>query len=89
MKKSLNLRQLIKHIKMKKLFLGLLATVFTLSMYSCRETNEKNIETNVEEVDTNLDDAGDDIESGLEEAGNEINEAGNEVEEEIRGTDDI
>ena len=92
-KNSLNLFQLIKHTNMKKLFLGLLVAAFTLSIYSCRETTEENVENNLEEVETDLEETGEDIESGLEEAGDEIEQAGEqteqEIEEEINETDDI
>lgn len=67
---------------MKKLFLGLLVAAFTLSIYSCRETSEENVENNVEEVETDLEEAGEEAESGLEEAGNEI-------EQEVNETDDV
>lgn len=60
---------------MKKLSLILLASVFTLSIYSCRETTEENAEESLEEV-------GNDIE-------NTANEAEAEVEEEINEIDDV
>lgn len=92
-KNSLNLFQLIKHTNMKKLFLGLLVAAFTLSIYSCRETTEENVETNLEEVESDLEETGEDIESGLEDAGNEIEETAEqteqEIEEEVNNTDDI
>ncbi len=61
---------------MKKLFLGLFVAAFTLSIYSCRETTENNMENDLEEV-------GEDMESGLEEAGDELEEAGENIEEEF------
>lgn len=67
--------QLIKQIKMKKLSLILLASVFTLSIYSCRETTEERTEDNLEEVGT-------EVEEGYYEAETE-------VQEEIDGTDDL
>lgn len=64
---------------MKKLSLLLLASVFTLSIYSCRETTEERTEDSLEEV-------GNDIETSTEET---YNEAETEVQEEIDGTDDL
>ncbi len=78
--------QLIKHTNMKKLFLGLLVASFTLSIYSCRETTEENIENDFEEVGNDLEETGEDIESGLEETGNEIEE---EYEEEVNEDEEI
>jgi hypothetical protein len=75
-------------MNMKKLSLVLLATVFTLSIYSCRETTENN-ETNVDDVEAELEEAGNDIEEGAEEVGNEIEAGAEEVEAEVEGTDDI
>lgn len=71
---------------MKKLSLLLLAAVFSLSIYSCRETTEERTEENFEEV-------GNDIEESAEEVGNDIEGAAEEVEtefeEEVQGTDDM
>lgn len=62
---------------MKKLFLGALVTVFTLSIYSCRDTTtEVNVEEPVEEV-------GNDIEQAADEVGDEIDQAAEEVDEEV------
>ena len=55
---------------MKKLSLAILAAVFTLSVYSCRETTET--ETSVEEVESDLERTGEEIERAGEEAGQEI-----------------
>lgn len=78
--------QLIKQIKMKKLSLLLLAAVFSLSIYSCRETTEERTEDSIEEV-------GNDLEESTEEVGNDLEGAAEdaelEVEEEVQGTDDI
>lgn len=78
--------QLIKLFKMKKLSLLLLAAVFSLSIYSCRETTEEKTEDAVEEI-------GNDIEESAEEAGEEIEQAADnveaEIDEEIDGTDDM
>lgn len=87
LKNSLNLSvQLIKFLKMKKLSLLLLAAVFSLSIYSCRETTEEKTEDAVEEI-------GNDIENSAEEAGDEIEEAADnveaEIDAEIDGTDDM
>jgi hypothetical protein len=71
---------------MKKLSLLLLAAVFSLSIYSCRETTEEKTEDAVEAM-------GDDMEDAAEEAGNEIEAAAEgvetEMEEEVNGTDDV
>jgi hypothetical protein len=64
---------------MKKLSLLLLASVFTLSIYSCRETTEERTEDSLEEVGT-------DMETTTEET---YKEAETEVQEEIDGTDDM
>jgi len=64
---------------MKKLSLILLASVFTLSIYSCRETTEEKTEDAFEEV-------GNDIETTTEDA---YDNAETEVQEEIDGTDDL
>lgn len=56
---------------MKKLSLAILAAVFTLSVYSCRETAEET-ETSVEEVESDLERTGEEIERTGEEAGEEI-----------------
>tara|TARA_R100000935_G_scaffold626_1_gene2317 strand:- start:175 stop:408 length:234 start_codon:yes stop_codon:yes gene_type:complete len=71
---------------MKKLSLLLLAAVFSLSIYSCRETTEEKTEDAMES-------AADDMEDAADEAGNEIEAAGEnaetELEEEVNGTDDV
>lgn len=71
---------------MKKLSLLLLAAVFSLSIYSCRETTEEKTEDAVEAM-------GDDMEDAAEEAGDEVEAAAEsvetEVEEEVNGTDDM
>lgn len=67
---------------MKKLFLGLLLTVFTLSIYSCRETTEST-ETNIEEIDTEMDEVGEDLEDAVDEVGDEIDNAADEMDEEV------
>jgi hypothetical protein len=64
---------------MKKLSLLLLAAVFSLSIYSCRETTEERTEDSLEEV-------GNEVENTTEEA---YDEAETEVNEEIEGTDDV
>ena len=64
---------------MKKLFLGLLLTAFTLSTYSCRETPEdEEIESEIEEVES-------DLEETEEEVGNEFEETGDELDAETEG----
>ena len=57
---------------MKKLILGAVLAVFTLSIYSCRETNSE--ETTVETVE-------DDLDAEMEEMGDEMEEMGNDIEE--------
>lgn len=71
--------QLFKQITMKKLSLILLASVFTLSIYSCRETTEERTEDTLEEV-------GNDIETTTEDA---YDNTETEINEEIEGTDDL
>lgn len=70
---------------MKKLALFLLASVFTLSIYSCRETTEEKAEEAIEA-------AGEDIERNTERAAEEIErgaeEVEREIEEEVNNTDD-
>lgn len=56
---------------MKKISLVLLAAVFSLSIYSCRETTE-NTETNIEEVEADMEETGEEVETELEQAGEEI-----------------
>lgn len=67
---------------MKKLSLLLLAAVFSLSIYSCRETTEEKTEDAVEEI-------GNDIEEATEESVEAVEEAGEDVEEAVEGTDDV
>ncbi|MFO7721346.1 MAG: hypothetical protein R6W85_13045 [Gillisia sp.] len=70
---------------MKKLSLLLLAAVFSLSIYSCRDTTEEKTEDAVEEI-------GNDVENAAEEANYEIEAAADnaeaEIDAEIEGTDD-
>ena len=56
---------------MKKLFLSVLVAAFTLSIYSCRETTEENVETEIEEVESDFEETGEEIESDLENEGYE------------------
>jgi len=67
---------------MKKLSLLLLATVFTLSIYSCRETTEEKTEDAVEEI-------GNDMEEATEESVEAVEEATEESVEAVEGTDDV
>ncbi len=67
--------KLFKQFKMKTLSLSLLASVFSLSIYSCRETTEERTEDSLEEV-------GNDIEGAAEEVETEY-------EEEVQGTEFI
>lgn len=61
---------------MKKLFLGLFAAVFTLSIYSCRDTT-------TEAKDEPLEEVGNDIENAADEVGDEIDQAADEASDEI------
>jgi len=63
---------------MKKLSLLLLATVFTLSIYSCRETTEEKTEDAVEAV-----------EEATEESVEAVEEATEESVEAVEGTEDV
>ncbi|MBK5192701.1 MAG: hypothetical protein JJE07_05715 [Flavobacteriaceae bacterium] len=68
---------------MKKLSLLLLAAVFTLSFYSCRETTEEKTEDAVEEI-------GNDIEEATEESVESVEEATEEVDAAaVEGTEDV
>ena len=75
---------------MKKLSLLLLAAVFSLSIYSCRETTEEKTEDAVEEIgndmETSAEEAGDEIEQAAENAEAEIDE---EMHEEMDHTDEM
>lgn len=71
---------------MKKLSLLLLAAVFSLSIYSCRETTEERTEDSIEEVGNDLEESGEEIENDIEGA---ADEAETELEEEVQGTDDM
>ena len=82
MKFSLHLSQLINYITMKKLFLGLLLTAFTLSTYSCRETaEEEGIESEVQEVESDLEETGEEVGDEFEETGDEIDAETEVIEE--------
>ncbi|MCJ7759422.1 MAG: hypothetical protein MUP24_14885 [Gillisia sp.] len=63
---------------MKKLSLLLLATDFTLSIYSCRETTEEKTEDAVEAV-----------EKATEESVDAVEEATEESVEAVEGTEDV
>jgi hypothetical protein len=60
---------------MKKLSLLLLAAVFTLSFYSCRETTEEKTEDAVEEIGNDMEEATDESVDAVEEATDESVEA--------------
>lgn len=60
---------------MKKLFLSLLVAVFTLSIYSCRETTEDKTEEAVEAVGEDIEQAGEEAEGELEQEVNETDDA--------------
>ena len=78
--------QLIKHFTMKKFLLLFAVASMSLSIYSCRETTEENMEADMEQ-------AGEDVENEMEEAGQEVEDAAEnaetEMEEEVEGTDDM
>jgi len=67
---------------MKKLSLLLLATVFTLSIYSCRETTEEKTEDAVEEI-------GNDMEETTEESVDAVEEATEESVEAVEEAGDV
>ncbi len=67
---------------MKKLSLLLLATVFTLSIYSCRETTEEKTEDAVEEI-------GNDMEEATEESVDAVEEATEESVEAVEEAGDV
>lgn len=85
--------QLIKHFKMKKLFLLFAVATMSLSIYSCRETTEENAEDTVESMEENIEESAQDAENDLEEAGQDVENAAEnaetEMEEEVEGTDDM
>lgn len=89
--------QLIKQKIMKKVSLLLLASVFSLSIYSCRETTEERTEDSVEEFGTDVEESteefGEDVEESVDEFGNEIDQTGeeieNEIDQEVDATDDV
>lgn len=78
---------------MKKLSLLLLAAVFSLSIYSCRETTEEKTEDAIESAADDMEDAADDMGDEMDAAGNDIeaaaDNAGTEIQEEVNGTDDV
>ena len=63
-----------------------MAVIFSLSIYSCRETTQEKTEEAAEAI-------GDDIEAGAKKAGEKIKKGAEkiekEVEEEINNTDDV
>jgi phosphate uptake regulator len=65
---------------MKKLSLLLLAAVFTLSIYSCRETTEEKTEDAVEEI-------GNDVEEATEESVEAVEDATEEAVEAVEDVD--
>ena len=67
---------------MKKLSLLLLAAVFTLSFYSCRETTEEKTEDAVEEI-------GNDMEEATEESVDAVEEATDESVEAVEEAGDV
>lgn len=71
---------------MKKSVILILAVLFSLSIYSCRETTQEKTEEAAEAI-------GEDIEKGAKEAGEKIKKGAEkveqEIEEEIHETDDV
>ncbi|WP_026935071.1 hypothetical protein [Christiangramia echinicola] len=71
---------------MKKTVILLFAAIFSLSIYSCRETTQEKTEEAAEAI-------GEDIEAGAKEAGEKIKKGAEKVEqeidEEIHDTDDV
>ena len=71
---------------MKKFLLLFAVASMSLSIYSCRETTEENMEEDMEQ-------AGENVENEFEEAGQEVEDAAEnaetEMEEEVEGTDDM
>ncbi|MCM8569006.1 hypothetical protein NE848_06425 [Gramella jeungdoensis] len=75
---------------MKKSVILILAMIFSLSIYSCRETTQEKTEEAAKAI-------GEDIEAGAEEAGEKIKkgaekvekEVKEEIDEEIHETDDV
>ncbi|MGA8854427.1 MAG: hypothetical protein WB492_09650 [Christiangramia sp.] len=61
---------------MKKSVILILAAIFSLSIYSCRETTQDKTEEAAEAI-------GEDIEAGAKEAGEKIKKGAEKVEEEI------
>ena len=68
---------------MKKLSLLLLATVFTLSIYSCRETTEEKTEDAVEEIGNDMEEATEESVDAVEEATDESVDAVEEAAEDV------
>ncbi|CAL65341.1 membrane or secreted protein [Christiangramia forsetii KT0803] len=75
-----------KIFKMKKALILIMAAIFSLSIYSCRETTQEKTEEAAKAI-------GEDIEAGAEEAGEKIKKGakkvGEEIDEEIHETDDV
>lgn len=71
---------------MKKLAFLFLASILTISVYSCREETQDKTEEAAKAI-------GEDIEAGAEKAGERIEEGakkvGKEIDEEIHDTDDV
>ncbi|GAA4315200.1 hypothetical protein GCM10023115_27220 [Pontixanthobacter gangjinensis] len=71
---------------MKKAIILVTAAIFSLSIYSCRETTQEKTEEAAKAI-------GEDIEAGAKEAGEKIKKGAEkvekEIEEEIHETDDL
>lgn len=64
---------------MKKLSLLLLAAVFSLSIYSCRETTEEKTEDAIEEIGNDVEEATEESVEAVEEATEDVEEAADDV----------
>lgn len=75
-----------KILIMKKIVILLMTAVFSLSIFSCRETTQEKTEEAAEAI-------GEDIEDGAKKAGEKIKKGakkvGQEIDEEIHETDDV
>ncbi|MBT8318698.1 MAG: hypothetical protein KJP01_01040, partial [Gramella sp.] len=71
---------------MKKTVILLMAAIFSISIYSCRETTQEKTEEAARAI-------GEDLEAGAKEAGEKIKKGAKKVEEEIHEeiheTDDV
>lgn len=71
---------------MKKLLIVFAVAFMTVSLYSCRDTNEQESQEPVEAIDREVDSEVEEAEEDIEE---EAREAEAEMEEEVEETDDM